>query len=195
MFNSILNWDSQMVEKANSLVGNYAWLDKIFAYLGMGLVYLVPVILIGMWFYSRYAKQPTLQILLSGILPWFVFNKLFQYFIWYRPRPYTAADITIQEVLFHRPDYSFPSDHATLLAAVTVAAFLAGYKKVGWWFLSITILVGIMRVITGVHYPLDIIAGVVSGTLGAYIVYWLRGPLTKYVYNPIINLAKKIHLA
>lgn len=184
-----------MVEKANSLVGNYAWLDKIFAYLGMGLVYLVPVILIGMWFYSRYAKQPTLQILLSGILPWFVFNKLFQYFIWYRPRPYTAADITIQEVLFHRPDYSFPSDHATLLAAVTVAAFLAGYKKVGWWFLSITILVGIMRVITGVHYPLDIIAGVVSGTLGAYIVYWLRGPLTKYVYNPIINLAKKIHLA
>ncbi len=161
----------------------------------MGLIYLVPVILIGMWFYSRYAKQPTLQILLSGILPWFVFNKLFQYFIWYRPRPYTAADITIQEVFFHRPDYSFPSDHATLLAAVTVAAFLAGYKKVGWWFLSITVIVGIMRVITGVHYPLDIAAGIISGTLGAYVVYWLRGPLTKYVYNPIINLAKKIHLA
>ena len=184
-----------MVEKANSLIGHYVWLDKTFAYLGMGLVYLVPVILISMWFYSRYSKQPTLQILFSGILPWFVFNKLFQHFIWFRPRPYTAADISIQEVLFHRPDYSFPSDHATLLAAVTVAAFLIGYKKVGWWFLGIGIIVCILRVVTGVHYPLDIVAGIVSGTLGAYVVYWLRGPLTKYIYNPIINLAKKIHLA
>jgi len=65
----------------------------------------------------------------------------------------------------------------------------------GWTLFAITIIIGTSRVIVGVHYPLDIIAGLAGGTLGALLINWLKEPLTKYIYNPIIKIATKIKLA
>ena len=194
MFKSILNFDEVLLLKMNSVIGHYAWLDKIINILAVYLIYSIPVILLAVWFYSRYTKKATLQLVFSAVLPWLLFNKIFPKLIWYRPRPYTA-NIGVRELVFHRPDYSFPSDHATVLMALTVAAWLLGYKKLGWTLFAITIIIGTSRVIVGVHYPLDIIAGLVGGTLGALIINWLKEPLTKYIYNPIIKIATKIKLA
>lgn len=195
MVSTVFYWDTWLLGKANALVGHLLWLDKTIAYLGVGMVYVVPIILLGLWFYSRYAKQPTLQIILSILLPWQVFNRIFAHFIWFRERPFANSALSVNEVLFHRPDYSFPSDHMTFFAALTAATWLAGYKKLGWVFCIMGIVVGVSRVIVGVHYPLDIIGGIVMGTLGAYIIYWLKGPLTKIFYDPVIKLARKLHLA
>lgn len=187
-------WDNWLLQQANSIVGYSSVFDKIVEYLGIGLVYLVPIILIGVWIYSSHTKKAALQMLFSALLPMLA-NRLFAKFIWFRPRPFMVQSIDIKEVIFHRPDYSFPSDHAALFAALVMAAFLLGFKKLGWWFLGIGLVVVVTRVITGVHYPLDIIGGIISGVLAALLLNWLKGPLTKYVYNPIITVAHKIHLA
>lgn len=134
-------------------------------------------------------------MMFAALLPWLVFGKLFARFIWFRPRPFMVQAISVKEIIFHRPDYSFPSDHAALFAALVASAWLLGFKRLGWWFLGMGLVVAITRVITGVHYPLDIIGGVISGVLAALILNWLKGPLTRYVYNPIIKVAHKIHLA
>lgn len=194
-FSYIENWDSNALRWLNSAVGHFSWFDKLVSILAVWTIYTVPIILVGCWFYSKYMKRATLQMVLTGVLAWPVFNKLFAHFIWSRPRPYSATNISVKELIFHRPDYSFPSDHATLLAALTVTAWLLGFRKLGWLFFTIGIIVATTRMVAGVHYPLDIVAGVMVGAAFAFLVNALKAPLTRFIYDPIIKIAKKLRLA
>lgn len=89
---------------------------------------------------------------------------------WDRPRPYEAhADVH----LFVAPsgDPSFPSDHATAAFAIAFALFLRS-RRVGWVALTMAGLVSISRIAVGVHYPSDVVAGALIGTLAA-LALWL----------------------
>ena len=195
MIHAILMYDAALVEKFNTLVGHGIFLDAVIKICATYLIYLVPIILIGCWIYSRHSKAPALQMGLAAVFTWLIFDKLFSAYIWYRPRPYSNSAISVNELIFHRPDYSFPSDHASVLMALAVSAWLLGFKKLGWWLLALMFVIGITRIIIGVHYPLDVIGGIIAGTLGALIINLLKRPLTKYIYNPVIQLAQKLHLA
>lgn len=62
-------------------------------------------------------------------------------------------------------DYSFPSGHTT--AAVSVALSLAGsFTPWAPLLIPLAVLVGMSRVYLGVHYPSDVAAGMVVGSLG-----------------------------
>ena len=64
---------------------------------------------------------------------------------------------------------SFPSTHATDIAAVTVVlAFLS--RKTLWGTIPLALLVGLSRVYTGNHYPADVLAGYAWGGLTATVV-------------------------
>ncbi|HEY7781123.1 MAG TPA: phosphatase PAP2 family protein [Ktedonobacterales bacterium] len=54
--------------------------------------------------------------------------------------------------------------------------------------------VGLGRVYTGVHYPLDIAGGALDGLVGGLIAVALR-PLAEPVLAPAIRLAERLHLA
>ena len=190
--NSILNIDESILRGANGVVGRWGWLDAVILLPAVYLVYLAPIILLALWFYSKRSRKAALQALGSGLLAWLVLSRLISRYVWYRPRPNATSDI--KELIFHRPDYSFPSDHMSLLVAVTASVWLLGYRKLGFWLAVVSVAVGAGRVMIGVHYPLDILAGAAVGLIAAMVARWLDRPLTKYVYNPIIRVAQKIHL-
>lgn len=64
---------------------------------------------------------------------------------------------------------SFPSGHTTTAFAF---AFVVGFLSVRWFplVLAIAAAVGVSRITVGMHYPTDVLGGVVVGTLGAYAV-------------------------
>ncbi|MDR3472743.1 MAG: phosphatase PAP2 family protein [Devosia sp.] len=64
---------------------------------------------------------------------------------------------------------SFPSGHTT--TAFATAAVL-GFLAPRWYGLGLVyaVAVGASRLVLGVHYPTDVLTGVVMGTLGAYAV-------------------------
>ncbi len=80
-----------------------------------------------------------------------------------RPRPYTRLEeLTI---LIPKPgEFSFPSGHTSSSFASGVVLFRQLPKKWGVPALVLAILIGLSRLYVGVHYPTDVLAGMVVGT-------------------------------
>jgi undecaprenyl-diphosphatase len=86
-----------------------------------------------------------------------------------RPRPFVAHTGHIHQFLHHAADAGFPSDHAT--AAFAIAGVLLVRLGRRWWpVLVAAVLLGAARVMLGLHYPADIIAGAGIGLLAALLV-------------------------
>ncbi|GAA2346177.1 phosphatase PAP2 family protein [Streptomyces kunmingensis] len=66
-------------------------------------------------------------------------------------------------------DWSFPSNHATIAAAAAVGLALA-WPKIGLLTVPMAILMAFSRVFVGVHYPHDVAAGLLLGTLVTLLV-------------------------
>jgi undecaprenyl-diphosphatase len=102
---------------------------------------------------------------LSGAIARFVFVE-FVYLSYQRPRPFLALPI---DPLFMVNEWSFPSGHAAFYFALAMAVFLQR-KTWGIWFFVSAVLITTARIIAGVHYPSDIIAGASIGIGTAWIV-------------------------
>lgn len=90
-----------------------------------------------------------------------------------RPRPF-VADPHIHLFLAHARDPGFPSDHATAAFAIAVVLLL----RLGRWALPVLLAaaaLAVSRVLVGVHYPDDVLAGALLGTAAAILVCRLAG--------------------
>jgi len=192
---NILGIDQNILVRLNEFfVGKNPFLDKVLIFFGIYFIYTLPVILVLLWFLVK-KEQRALAFSFAGmLLSWFVITKSIVPAIWFRPRPDLDL-IGAKEILFHRPDYSFPSDHATALFAITFGLYLFGFKKAANWFLVYSIIICFARVVIGVHFPLDIVAGALSGLISALIIDIFQKPLERIIWKPLIKLLKKIKLA
>ena len=85
-----------------------------------------------------------------------------------RTRPFDVN--TAVQLLVAKPqDYSFPSGHTA--ASFASALYLAGEKKMWKAALVLAVLIALSRLYLYVHYPTDIIGGVIFGSLSGYLGY------------------------
>ena len=93
-----------------------------------------------------------------------------------RIRPYDVN--TAVQLLVSKPvDYSFPSGHTAASFASVVALFMAGERKLWKPALVLAVLIAFSRLYLYVHYPTDVlgglILGLIAGYLGSRLVLWL----------------------
>lgn len=88
----------------------------------------------------------------------------------FESRPYVAQNII--PLTYFKHDASFPSVHTTIMSAL---AFSYIFYKSKWslLFFILLIVVGVSRIYTGVHYPLDIIGGIMVGVASIFIGHQL----------------------
>jgi membrane-associated phospholipid phosphatase len=105
-------------------------------------------------------------VFFSGALAWCLAQVL--KFLVHTPRPFEA--LSNVHNLINETGYSFPSGHATFFMALALAIFFS-HKKAGYRFMFFALLIGLARIIAGIHFPVDILGGFV---LGAGVAYFVR---------------------
>ena len=96
-----------------------------------------------------------------------------------RQRP-CWIDQTINLLIANPKDFSFPSGHtlASFEAAITIFMF---NKKWGMVAIITAILIGISRLYLFVHFPTDVLAGAILGTVIALSVYYFGNKIEKRI--------------
>lgn len=95
-----------------------------------------------------------------------------------RIRPYE----TLTDLLFlieKQSDFSFPSGHSASSFASAVVLFKQLPKRYGIPILILAILIAFSRLYMGVHYPTDILAGILIGSIVALLIIFVNKRLEK----------------
>jgi undecaprenyl-diphosphatase len=195
----------------NGLATQLPGLAEIAVIVAQAAVVLYAVLLIALWWTSgrgRVGAPPRVtgrrappavsdtrrHILLLAVLAAGVALSINLILNWAVPRPRPSATLPAHLLISEPRDPSFPSDHAAVTSAVGTVLLLGG--EPAWGALGVVgaVLIGAARVVAGVHYPSDIVGGIIVGGICGIAAVWARDLLAP-VLNFILNTARALHLA
>ncbi len=79
------------------------------------------------------------------------------------PRPFILFG-SVEPLFIHGGLDSFPSGHAIFFASLATSMFFVD-KRIGYLFSVVALLVGLSRIVSGIHFPIDILAGYITGII------------------------------
>ena len=85
-----------------------------------------------------------------------------------RIRPYSINQ-TVHLLVTPLKDYSFPSGHTAASFASVSALYFAGRKRMAAGTLIVSVLIAFSRMYLYVHYPTDVLGGLIIGLLCGWI--------------------------
>jgi membrane-associated phospholipid phosphatase len=156
----------------NSGVATRDWLEDPTTALAGVAVPLYAIATVALWFLARPYGNPRWKLasasalVAAGIA--LLANQAIAH-VWERERPFTAHAALTHLLGARTTDPSFPSDHAAAAFAIAFAV-LAFSRRGGILFLVAATLIGISRIALGLHYPSDVLAGMLVGFGAALLV-------------------------
>jgi undecaprenyl-diphosphatase len=158
-------------------------------------IVLYPLLLLGLWRWGSGEPERRRRVLLLSVVAAVlalgvnaVLNAALP-----RPRPFLVLPVHLL-VMSPPRDSSFPSDHAAVASAIAVTLLVGA--GAGWGVLGLlgAVIIGVSRVIIGVHYPSDILGGMLVGAVSAGVALWAEAPL-RPVLDFVIGVARRFRLA
>lgn len=112
--------------------------------------------------------------MLLGIIVGALFTNVWLKVVVARPRPYADESSVLHQIWVTmgqhmESDKSFPSGHTTSAFACMTPLFFAKKKPVAISAFVFALLMGISRIYLAVHYPSDVIAGIIVGFIAGCI--------------------------
>lgn len=159
--------DYQIFRVINSLAGRDIYLDRFFIFLAVWLIFVIAglaliytLLLAG----GAMRRKIFVRLFVATAAAW-LFNNFVVVYFYFRSRPFISHHVV--RLITPLSAKSFPSDHATIAFAMAITISYVN-KRWGRWLIYLAVLVALGRVLVGVHYPSDVIAGALVGWLFAY---------------------------
>lgn len=156
----------------SSAGGFFDFFFKNFTLLGEDGIFLILLSLIFLLF------KKTRKVgagMLGGIIIGALFTNITIKQVVARPRPYATTELFQSRWLEVNgrleSEYSFPSGHTTSAMAAMTPIFLFCKKNVSWLAFLFVIVMGASRNYIFVHYPSDILGGIIVGGLAGLLAY------------------------
>jgi undecaprenyl-diphosphatase len=171
----IYNLDKQILIFVNDL--QYIFLDTLALGIGWitegGLIWLILCFLILL--FDKVDKKRKVILLLATLLmsSWLVRVPLIPFY--FRTRPYEALE-GIRVIGKTWENSSFPSGHVAASVAALIVIFYLYRIRNKWLIISAIIFIivlGFARIYVGMHYPTDILGGILFGTATAAVIIWI----------------------
>lgn len=99
----------------------------------------------------------------------------------YMPRPFVLGMGT--NLLPHKPNASFPSNHMLFITVMTATAFFGQRQRVFWCLLPLMLAMGWSRIYLGVHFPRDVAGSLVIGFGVAWVLFRVMRPAEERVVS------------
>ena len=157
----------------NGLAGHNHILDLFFIFISNALGYLLIAGLVVFLAFHEDKKKGArdLFVVLSAAVGAYIVAKIIKILVPH-DRPFEVLQ-NINVLYTHEAGDSFPSGHATFYMALASALFFY-HRKIAYAYLVGALLIGLGRILVGVHWPLDVLAGfIIGGFVGAttFLVY------------------------
>jgi undecaprenyl-diphosphatase len=144
-------------------------MDTLIVFCAKYLLFVMAIALAGYWALSPRANRAELALSAIAALALAYGLARLAGLFFSHAQPFSVYGY--EPLIPHAVDNSFPSDHS---AAAGVLAGVASLYNRGlgilMWVLALAVAAG--RVLSGLHYPVDGVAGLVLGGLAATAAYW-----------------------
>ncbi len=188
-----ISWSHNLFLRINRSLGKHPWRDRFMHICGHELIYIL-AFLLCLWATSAlFATDPNkvtlwIKLLMTALSTALATSWLIA-LLFPHKRPVAELPNVVQLVRPMSTWKSFPSDH-TIVAFVLVE--ISMFMGTPLWFsiimLVLASLVAIGRVYIGVHYPRDIIGGMIVATLFSFSAFFWLEQVTEPVYRLFIQL-------
>jgi undecaprenyl-diphosphatase len=164
---SLLEWDRRWTRRLNASVGvaPVRVLFRIVSRLGDGVFWYSVMLALSIT-QGRAGLETALRMLAAGMIGLGIYKLLKSRTT--RPRPYRVLR-GIRAGIDPLDAFSFPSGHTLHAVAFTVVA-VSQLPALAPVLVPFTLLVALSRVVLGLHYPSDVLAGAAVGALVAQAV-------------------------
>ena len=166
-----MQYDYTVLMFINGLSGHFSWLDMLITNFSKYGPLIFGLYLIGLWFTGKTPEETTknrrqaLYAFIAALLALGI-NQVIG-FMWFRNRPY--IDQPVHQLFPVTSDASFPSDHASGGFSIAGSIFFERSFS-GTVLFVLAALLAVSRVYAGIHYPSDILGGIVIGLVSSMIV-------------------------
>lgn len=145
----------------NNLAGSNNILDNLWVFFAQYAIFIFGLVLI---YLLRKDRKLFFKSAVSALITVVMVALIKK--IWFFPRPFAdtgTGQCPVPVLLIsHIMDSTFPSKHTAVAFSLALGVFLEK-KQLGILLLSLAFLIALSRIISGVHYPADIVAGMLIG--------------------------------
>ena len=160
----------------NNLACRYEVFDQIIVFLAGYLQYFLVILFLLFLHFSLHSPRKKIYISLvvgvSALFARFGITESIRFF-YHHPRPFVVHSVC---QLLPKSGWSFPSGHASFFFAMATAIYFYN-KKWGIGFFIAALFMNVSRIAAGIHYPFDILGGMIVGIGSAWIVAFLAQAL------------------